>query len=303
MSVRDILVRDILLIGLGLVALMLVVVWGAAMRGKRGLAWPKPLELGIGFITDFFDTLGVGSFAVTTSFFKFFRVVPDEKIPGTLNVGHTLPTILEALIYIGIIGVDPRTLLLLIASSVAGAWIGAGLVARLPRRAVQIGMGGALLVAAALFVAANLKGSYFGLSGAALGLSGVKLWTGIAVNFCLGALMTIGIGLYAPAMIMVSLLGMNPKAAFPIMMGSCAFLMPFASARFVKFDAYSLRAALGLTLGGLPGVVIAAFIVKSLPLQDVRWLVVAVVVYAAVAMIRSAMQRRTATPPESLVTP
>lgn len=296
-------VRDILLAGLGAVALMLVVIWGAAMRGQRGLAWPKPLELGIGFITDFFDTLGVGSFAVTTSFFKFFRVVPDEKIPGTLNVGHTLPTILEALIYIGIIGVDPRTLLLLIASSVAGAWIGAGLVARLPRRAVQIGMGGALLVAAALFVAANLKGSYFGLSGTALGLAGVKLWTGIAVNFCLGALMTIGIGLYAPAMIMVSLLGMNPKAAFPIMMGSCAFLMPFASARFVKFDAYSLRAALGLTLGGLPGVVIAAFIVKSLPLQDVRWLVVAVVVYAAVAMIRSAMQRRTATPPESLVTP
>ncbi|MGH7737842.1 MAG: permease [Candidatus Tyrphobacter sp.] len=285
-------VRDYLLAGLGLVALMLVVVWGLAMRKRGGFVWPKPGEAGVGFITDFLDTLGIGSFAVTTSFYKFFRMVPDEKIPGTLNVGHTLPTILEALIYIGIIGVDPRTLVLLIASSVLGAWLGAGLVSRLPRRGVQIGMGGALVVAAALFIMANLKGSTFGLSGTALGLTGARLWTGVAVNFCLGAVMTIGIGLYAPAMIMVSLLGMNPKAAFPIMMGSCAFLMPFASARFIRFDAYSLRSAIGLTLGGLPGVAIAAYIVKSLPLQDVRWLVVIVVLYAAWAMLRSALQGR-----------
>lgn len=295
-------VRDFLLIGLGLVAVLLIVVWAGAIR-KRGLSWPGPIELAIGFVTDFLDTLGIGSFAVTTSFYKFFKLVPDEKIPGTLNVGHTLPTILEALIYIGIIGVDPRTLILLIASSVVGAWLGAGLVARLPRRAVQIGMGGALVVAAALFVMANLKGSTFGLSGSALGLSGAKLWTGVAVNFCLGALMTIGIGLYAPAMIMVSLLGMNPKAAFPIMMGSCAFLMPFASTRFIRFDAYSLRAALGLTIGGLPGVAIAAYIVKSLPLEYVRWLVVIVVLYAAFSMLRSAMLKRAQASGERLVTP
>ncbi len=285
-------VREILLIGLAAVAALLVLVWAGYARRRGGFTWPRPIELGIGFVTDFLDTLGIGSFAVTTSFYKFFKLVPDERIPGTLNVGHTLPTILEALIYIGIIGVDPRTLVLLIAASVVGAWFGAGLVARLPRRGVQIGMGGALLVAAALFVMANLKGSTFGLSGTALGLTGAKLWTGVAVNFCLGALMTIGIGLYAPAMIMVSLLGMNPKAAFPIMMGSCAFLMPFASARFIRFDAYSLRAALGLTLGGLPGVAIAAYIVKSLPLEWVRWLVVIVVIYAALAMLRSAARRR-----------
>lgn len=296
-------VRGILLIGLGIVALLLIAVWGSAIRRRGGFAWPKPIELAIGFVTDFLDTLGIGSFAVTTSFYKFFRLVPDEKIPGTLNVGHTLPTILEALIYIGIIGVDPLTLVLLIAASVVGAWLGAGLVARLPRRAVQIGMGGALIVAAALFVMANLKGSTFGLSGSALGLSGAKLWTGVAVNFCLGALMTIGIGLYAPAMIMVSLLGMNPKAAFPIMMGSCAFLMPFASARFIRFDAYSLRAALGLTLGGLPGVAIAAYIVKSLPLEWVRWLVIVVVLYAAIAMLRSAAARSRRAADDALVTP
>jgi uncharacterized membrane protein YfcA len=114
----------------------------------------------------------------------------------------------------------------------------------------------------------------------------------------LGALMTLGIGLYAPCMILVSLLGMDPKAAFPIMMGSCAFLMPVASARFIQAGRYSPRVALGLALGGLPGVLIAALIVKSLPLTAMRWLVVLAVIYAAFTMLRSAMQR-TAAPAEA----
>ena len=111
---------------------------------------------------------------------------------------------------------------------------------------------------------------------------------GIGVNFLLGALMTLGIGLYAPCLILVSLLGMSPIAAFPIMMGSCAFLMPAAGARFIGLRRYDVRAALGLALGGIPAVLIAAFIVRSLPLVWLRWLVVVVVLYAAIAMLRSA---------------
>jgi uncharacterized membrane protein YfcA len=294
-------VHTILFIGLAIVAVAVVVALARAMPRHRP-AFPDPLAaaiaIAIGFVTNFFDTLGIGSFATTTSLFKFLRFVPDERIPGTLNVGHALPTVVEAAIFIGIIAVEPRTLLLLILASVVGAWLGAGLVARLPRRYVQIGMGSALLAAAALFVMTNLKGSQFGLTGSALGLAGTRLAIGIAVSFCLGALMTIGIGLYAPCMIMVSLLGMNPIAAFPIMMGSCAFLMPVASMRFIRFDAFSMRAALGLTLGGIPGVLIAAYIVKSLPLAAVRWLVVAVVIYAAVVMLRSAAQRASRSAPE-----
>ncbi len=100
--------------------------------------------------------------------------------------------------------------------------------------------------------------------------------------------MTLGIGLYAPCMILVALLGMNPRAAFPIMMGSCAFLMPIGGLRFIAKASYSLRAAVGLTIGGIPAVLLAAFVVKSLPLTALRWLVFAVVLYTAVAMLRSA---------------
>jgi uncharacterized membrane protein YfcA len=290
-------VHTALFAGLFVVAAILIVALVRAFPRHRPVM-PEPIAAviatAIGFVTNFFDTLGIGSFATTTSLFKFLRFVPDERIPGTLNVGHALPTVVEAAIFIGIIAVDPRTLIALILASMAGAWLGAGLVARLPRRSVQIGMAVALLAAAALFVASNLKGSQFGLGGTSLSLSGSRFLIGIAVSFCLGALMTIGIGLYAPCMIMVGLLGMNPVAAFPIMMGSCAFLMPIASLRFIRFDAFSMRAALGLTLGGIPGVLIAAYLVKSLPLSAVRWLVVAVVVYAAVVMLRSAAQRATA---------
>jgi len=291
--------KAILFVALGIVFVVYLVGWFvAARRARRRLpptdpaveaGPPTPLHLAIGFITNFFDTLGIGSFATTTSMFKLRQTVPDRLIPGTLNVGHTTPTVAQAFIYISIVAVEMRTLAAMIAAAVAGAWLGAGIVAGWPRRKVQIGMGVALLVAACLMLATQLK--LFPGGGDALGVTGVRLALGLAGNFALGALMTLGIGLYAPCMILISLLGMNPVAAFPIMMGSCAFLMPVGSMRFIRKDAYSLRPALGLALGGLPAVLLAAYIVKSLPLGAVRWLVIVVVVYTALAMLRSSRER------------
>ena len=252
-------------------------------------AAPDALRLGIGFGTNFFDTLGIGSFAPTTALFKLLRVVPDERIPGTLNVGQCLPTLLQGLIFIAAVAVEPATLVGMIVAAAVGARWGAGIVAGLPRRAIQVGMGGALLIAAVLFVLSNLELIPGG--GDALGLHGVKLVLAIAINFLLGALMTLGVGLYAPCLILVCLLGMNPIAAFPIMMGSCAFLMPVAGLKFIDSGRYDLRAALGLLAGGLPAVLIAAFLVKQLPLFWLRWLVVVAIVYTSASMLRSASQR------------
>ncbi len=271
---------------LAAVAVVFLAAWIRAVRRAREDGRPSALALGIGCVTNFFDTLGIGSFAPTTSIFKLKRLVPDEQIPGTLNVGHAVPTIVQAFIFIAIVEVEMTTLIAMIAASVAGAWLGAGVVAGLPRRKVQIGMGLALLAAASFFAMTNL--GLFPSGGETLGLSSPLLWVGIAANFVLGALMTLGIGLYAPCMILVALLGMNPRAAFPIMMGSCAFLMPIGGLRFIAKRSYSLSAAVGLALGGIPAVLIAAFLVKSLPLTALRWLVFAVVLYAAVAMLRSA---------------
>jgi uncharacterized membrane protein YfcA len=275
--------------------LVFLVAWIRSARGRAAKNRPDTIRLATGFLTNFFDTLGIGSFAPTTSIFKLNRLVPDEKIPGTLNVGHTLATVAQAFIFIAIVQVDMTTLVLMIAASVAGAWLGAGVVASWPRRNVQIGMGLALLAAATFFAMTNL--GLFPAGGEAVGLKSPLLWVGVAGNFVLGALMTLGIGLYAPCMILVAVLGMNPRVAFPIMMGSCAFLMPIGSLRFLAKGSYDLKAALGLTIGGIPAVFAAAFIVKSLPLLILRWLVVAVVVYAALAMLRSARAGEAAAAP------
>jgi uncharacterized membrane protein YfcA len=240
---------------------------------------PTPLQVALGFVTNFFDTLGIGSFAPTTAAVRARRLVADELIPGTLNVGHALPTVVQAVIFVTAIRVDVVTLVLLIGAAVIGAWIGAGIVSAWERRKVQRGMAIALLVAAALTLL-RMTG-VFPAGGDAVGLSGALLLAGALGNFVLGALMTLGIGLYAPCMAMVSLLGMNPRTAFPIMMGSCAFLMPVASARFLRTGRYDRSSALGLAIGGVPAVLLAAFVVKSLPLDAVRVLVVAVITYTA----------------------
>ncbi len=257
---------------------------------------PTAFQIGLGAITNFLDALGIGSFATTTAVFRLKKMVPDRIIPGTLNAGHTLPTVAQAFIYTSVIPVDVLTLFSMIIAAVLGAWLGAGIVAGWSRRNVQIGMGCALLAAATFMLMRQLE--LFPAGSDEIGVRGARLALAVLGNFALGALMTLGIGLYAPCMILVSLLGMSERTAFPIMMGSCAFLMPIGSLRFIRERAYSLHNALGLAIGGVPGVLVAAYIVKSLPLYAVRWLVIVVVVYTAITMLLSAANEKSSSAAE-----
>jgi uncharacterized membrane protein YfcA len=278
--------------------------WGAQVQQARrrgrpddpatDVGWPSPSHHVIGFVTNFLDFLGIGSFATTTATYRLSRLVPDRLIPGTLIVGHCLPSMVQSFISITIIEVDMLTLVLLVVASMAGAWLGAGVVAGLPRRKVQAGMGSALL-GAALVMLARLTG-LMPAGGEAVGLTGAALVMGIVGNFVLGALMTIGIGAYAPSLILFGLLGMNTKSIFPIMMSSCAFLMSVGGIRFLRRGSYHLRGALGLTVGGIPGVLLAAYVITSLPLTVLKWVVLAVVVYTAITMLRASRQPDPAPP-------
>jgi len=263
-----------------------------AARRSSDVRRPTAIETGIGVVVCFFDTLGIGSFAPTTAILKLRRMTVDEFIPGTLIVGLTTAAVAEALIFVTAIVVDPVLLIAVVSSAAAGAWLGAGVVARLPRRAIQITMGIALLIAGSVFTAVNLGALPGG--GVAMSLSGWKFVFVVGLHFLLGALMSAGIGIFAPCMITLALLGMHPLAAFPIMMGSCALLQPIASLRFFQTGTFAWGPSLGLALGGVIGVLIGAYVVKSLPLVALRWLVIMVIVYAAFAMLRSAARTTSA---------
>lgn len=267
-----------------------VLAWVRDARSRTARPAPTAADIAIGFITDFLDALGIGSFAPTTALFKFRGIPADDLIPGTLNVGHNAAAFIETVIFVTAVAVDPILLTAMVASATLGAWLGAGVVSRLPRRAIQLFMGAALFTAAVFFLMANLGA--FPVGGTAMGLVGWRFGLAVGVNFVLGALMSVGIGAYAPSMVLLALLGLHPLGAFPIMMGTCGLVQPAASLRFFRTGRFAFGPALGLTIGGSVGVLIAIFIVRRLPLIALRWLVIVVVMYAAVSMLRSALRER-----------
>ncbi|MEZ4377562.1 MAG: permease [Gemmatimonadales bacterium] len=253
--------------------------------GNQDAALPSPGLLGLGFLANFFDALGIGSFATTTAAIKLGRLTDDGNIPGTLNVGHALPTILQGALFLAIIEVDRLTMALMVAAAVGGAWFGAGRVARWPRRAIQRGMAAALLITAAIITLRQLD--VFPSGGEATGLGGIALLLAVAASAVIGSLIALGIGNYAPTMAVTYLLGMSPRAVFPIMAVSGGLMLAVAAMRFVCAGRFDRRIALGLALGGIPGVLVAVYLVKSLDVTLLLWLVVGVLLYTAAMLHRS----------------
>ena len=273
-----------------LLNVMFFIQWARSRRSYTGRKRPLLIEFPLGLVFAFFDTLGIGSFAPTTAALKLQGKIADDLIPGTLNIGLNVAAMLEMIIMVTSIIIDPVLLMSTVLSAAAGAWIGAGVVNRLPRPVIQLAMGVALLIAGCVFAATNLHVIPGG--GLAMSLSGWRLALMIVINFILGAFMSIGIGLYAPCMIVANLLGLHPLASFPIMMGACALVQPTAGLQFFKSGRYAFGTSLALAIGSIPGVLLAAFVVKHLPLVYLRWLVVLVVIFAASAMLRSFLASR-----------
>ena len=243
----------------------------------------------LGWVANFFDTLGIGSFAIIVAANKFFKIgIKDKELPGFLNVGCCLPVMCEAFIFTTVIEVDPLTLFSMLIAAAIGSYIGAGIIAKLDEAKIQLVMGLALLATAVLMFCSKM--GYMPGGGDAIGLSGVKLAIGVVGNAVLGALMTAGVGLFAPCMALTYFLGLSPQVTFPIMMGSCAMLQPVSSVKFIKEGAYPRKASLVLSLCGAVGVFVAAFIVKSLPIETLKWVVMAVLVYTGASMIAGAIR-------------
>ncbi|HHQ4914643.1 TSUP family transporter [Aeromonas veronii] len=244
--------------------------------------WPVAL---IGGVANLLDTLGVGSFAVKTACYKQFKLIDDRVLPGTLNGQCVLPTVTQSLIFVGAVAVEPLTLISMMMAAAAGAAWGARHVASFDRQTIRLVMAISLLVVAGLIFAGLL--GLFPVGGDAMGLSGYKLAIALLGNFIFGVLMNVGIGLFAPCMTLVYLLGMNPLAAFPIMMGSTAVLSVFSAGTFIRKGAFDAKAVLAVAIFGPIGVVLAAMLVKSMDMEMLKWLVAFIVIYTSWTMYAS----------------
>jgi uncharacterized membrane protein YfcA len=267
-----------------------VLILARAAIARRSV--PDPEAIALGGIVCFFDTLGIGSFAPTTAWFKFRKLVPDRLIPPTMLVGLTPPAMAESIIFLVKLGVkvDP---VLLFGSAIAvlmGGLVGAPLVARARVWIVQTTVAVGLLFAAIAYAMSNLQ--LFPGGGTATGLPLALTIVAIVASFGVGILLNFGVGNYAPTLVMLSLMGMDPRLCFPIMAGGAALMGAGAGVKHIQIGQIDLKMVIGLAIGGIPGVLIAAYLVVTMPLAILRWLVIVVVLYAAAIMVRAAISGR-----------
>ena len=279
-----------LLVPLGLAILVFALILARAAVARQAV--PSLEAALVGAVVSFFDTLGIGSFAPTTAWLKFRKIVPDRLIPPTMLVGLTPPSMAESIIFLILLGVlvDPFLLVGCVIALLMGGLMGAPLVVRTRVWVVQLVVAIALVLAAAAYAMTNLQ--LFPGGGTASSLPIALMIIAIAANFVFGLLLNFGVGNYAPTLVMLSLMGMNPRLCFPIMAGGAALTGAGASIRHIQIGQIDLRIVLGLAIGGIPAVLVAAFIVKTMPLEILRWLVIVVVLYAAAVMLRAALAGR-----------
>jgi uncharacterized membrane protein YfcA len=279
-----------LLVPLVLASVLFTIILGRSAIARQAV--PKLEAVLVGAVVNFFDTLGIGSFAPTTAWLKFRKLVPDRLIPPTMLVGLTPPSIAEAIIFLILLGVlfDPVLLFGCALALLTGGLLGAPLVVRTRVWIVQLVVAVALILAASAYTMTNLH--LFPGGGTASSLPLMLLIFAIVANFGFGILLNFGVGNFAPSLVMFSLMGLDPRYAFPIMAAGAALTGAGASIRHIQMGKIDLEISLGLAIGGIPAVLVAALIVKSMPLETLRWLVIVVVVYAALVMLRSAFLGR-----------
>lgn len=249
-------------------------------EAETGTFWTSSI---IGGIAYFFDALGIGGFATSTVMLRHFRQVTDKLLPGTLNTICAIPAFAEAIIFISIIQVDYVTLLSMVIAAAIGGWLGAAYVIKLPEQKIRLAISVALFISGSTMIAKQLS-LFPAAHSDATGFTGIKLIIAVIASGIIGALSSVGIGFFAPTLSIAYLLGMSAKATFPIMMSGCAVCTAMAGLKFIKKGLYNRKVTLAATWCAVVGVILAAYIVKTLPLTVLNWVVTVVVYYTSVTL-------------------
>ena len=242
------------------------------------------VNFGMGFIADFCDALGVGSYAVTIALNRIGKQIPDQLLPGTLAVGvGALPTVIESYVSMTIIPIEPLTLFLTSIAAAIGGWIGAKVISGFSEDKVRLVLGGILIAVGIMQLYKMLTHPEAVLEGT-IGVTGIFLIIGCIGEFIIGMLQAWGLGFFAPTLALFLLLGMNTKSIYPIMMSGAAAGIALSSVEFINTGQYAKKASLFLAIGGILGCVTALFIVKSMDLKLMNWIVSFILLYVGSEM-------------------
>jgi uncharacterized membrane protein YfcA len=242
----------------------------------------------------FFSSFGISDFAVSTILYRKMKWLTDKRLPGTLNTQCVIPVAVMALAFISVIQVDIVTLSICIIAQVIGAYFGPRFVVKLTPRSIRIFMGTGLMIAT-LFILIS-KFHFIPSGGTAIALSHTKLAIAAGCLFVFGALNNIGIGSYAPTMMTIYALGMNPAVAFPIMMGAATFSVPIGSMEFIKYGQYSRKITLFAATFGVLGVLMGVYLINQLDVSLLQWIVAAILFYSGISMLIYEFKSTHATP-------
>lgn len=272
--------------------LMIGLIARAYLKQKKPIFQRFGLGMLIGFITDFGDTLGIGSFATTTAAFRATHYIDDDRqLPGTLNAMHAIPVMVEALFFITAVKVELSTLLPMTTVAVVGAYVGTHVTKNWHAPTVQRVMSATLFIAVVIMIVRMITNPGADNALTVHGLHGWWLVLGIVFNLGVGILMTMGLGNYAPELIFFSLMGVNPAIAFPVMMLDAALIMPTTAWNVIKMDRISWRGFAGVTIGGILGVIVAAKFFTSMDVQLLKLLIIVVSLWTAFGLFRDSFKQ------------
>jgi uncharacterized membrane protein YfcA len=263
----------------------------AISRPNLQLSRKNHVQLIVSGIAAFFmDTIGVGSFACNIALAKYFKTFRDEELPGMLNGAQVLPGAIEALFFLGLVQVDPVTLLVLILGACGGGVLGASLISKLNTQAIRLIM----LIAFPLVIMLILSNHFqwLPIGGDKTALSGHELLWGFLGVFVAGTLTSAGVGLFAMVQAVLFCLGMSPLVAFPIMTAAGALQQPLSTVIFTYKNTIPMKRALLMNLYGVAGVFLSIPLITHLSTTNLHGLLVLVLTYNTVMMGRSYLKHR-----------
>ena len=231
------------------------------------------------------DTIGIGSYAVVIAGCKIGRLIPDRWLPGLTNGAQLIPGIIESILFLHVIHVDPVLLIILVSGACIGGIGGGLIVSRMNQHYIQLSMLIAFIVMT-IALLANQVG-WLHIAGTAQTLHGTKLLLGFIGMVIAGMLTCVGVGIYSVIQIILLLLGLTPWIAFPIMTTAGAIQQSFATSTLTLTSKVPLKPALLMTFVGIIGVAIALPMVTHLSIDKLHWLLLIIVFYNVIMMARS----------------